>query len=468
MTFKTLLPFVTLAAMLSGGASAQAGAVDVRSFPNVQAAIDANPGRIIQLPAGEYTIDRALRITRNGTELHGPARILQTNPEESFMLVENASAVRVTNLEFTRSEGKQQTTKPGIDIQKCRDVEIAQVRISENHTRASIHANASQDIVVRDCTILNYKGPTIDDRTRGNPSLYGFAFRSVDGTGIQFREVNGGAIRDNRIQEHRILPTREIRDRHKLGELTVKPDKPGRLMQQDIFNSGYTNNWHQGAAIQVGGPTVSGRIIISGNFIENAAQGLDLHADNVSVTNNIISHAMIGMKTMHGAKHVLIDGNQFTHCDLWGLKLMPGASSRASSDPETRRGHTAENVDGGTIVSNNIFSHFGLGEQRWNWEGRRSDYPERNPIVVLFGQLEENPSTKNILITGNLVYDSGQDSVLIDGKWTKQPPHYDYALYVEQQRAPAPINVHVHGNLLDPGRKGATNFGDQEVVNPGK
>jgi hypothetical protein len=452
-----LISIVTLLVTANPCARGQSGAVDVRAFPNLQAAIDANGGRIIQLPPGDYVIDRALRITRDGTELHGPARIVQANPDESLIRIENASRIRVAGLSLTRSAGSEEAKQHGIAIRLSRDVEISGVRIAENRTNASIHAESCRDIVIRDCSIVNYKGPTIDDRT-ADRHLSGYAFKSVDGTGIQFRNVNGGMIRDNRIQEFRILPTKEIRDQLGLGQLTIKPAKPGRLMPQDVFDTGYTNNWHQGAGIQVSGPTVAGRIIISGNFIENAAQGLDLHADNMTVANNIISHAMIGMKAMHGAKHVLIDGNQFTHADLWGLLLMPGSLSKKAADAEAGDPAVPENVDGGTIVSNNIFSHFGHGEQLWNWEGRNSEYPERNVIAILFGQLEENPPIKNILVTGNVVYDSGQDTVLVNGRWEKVGPRYHYALYLEQKRAPAPVNVRVFGNLLDKGMKGATNF----------
>ena len=101
-------------------------------------------------------------------------------------------------------------------------------------------------------------------------------------------------------------------------------------MSQEIFDTRFTNNWHQGAGIHVSGPDQTRRVIISGNYVENAPQGIDIHSDNVVVTNNIIAHAMIGMKAMHGSKNVLIDGNQFTYVDLWGIVLMTGAGSRAA------------------------------------------------------------------------------------------------------------------------------------------
>ena len=430
--------------------------VDASAYASLQAAIDANPGRQIQLPTTEYVINVALKINRDGTELFGPARIVQSNPHEPLVRIDHAKSVRLSSLTFTRSSGNQDADQNGIEIVDSSDVEISEVRISENHTHASISARSSTDVTVQGCVILNYKGITVDDRTKS--PHYGYAFKAIDGSGIQFRDVAGVVIRDNRIQEFRLLPSREIRDKYDLGTLTVVPKDPGRLTDPDIMANKYTNNWHQGAGIQVTGPMVSKRVILSGNYIENAAQGMDVHADNVIVTGNIISHAMIGYKSMHGAKNVLLDGNQFNYVDLWGILLMPGALSHVSSDQGKDGKPEVENTDGGHIVSNNIFSNFGFGDQQWNWVGRKTSYPEQNVIAILFGQVPENPPIRNVLITGNQVYDSGRDTVLLEGKWQKAAPRYHYALYVEQVRQPAPVNVQVQGNLLDAGFEGVTNI----------
>jgi len=445
-----------LAATAFSLAQGQPKPVDASAYPSLQAAIDANPGRQIQLPTTEYVINTALRITRDNTELFGPARIVQSNPREPMVRIDHAKSVRLSGLTFTRSAGNQDTDQNGIEILDSSDVEISQVRVSENHTRASIYARSSADVTVQGCVIVNYKGITVDDRTAS--PLYGYAFKAIDGSGIQFRDVDGVVIRDNRIQEFRFLPTRAIRDHYDLGTLTVVPEVPGQLGDPDIMANKYTNNWHQGAGIQVTGPMVSKRVILSGNYIENAAQGMDVHADNVIVSGNIISHAMIGYKSMHGAKNVLLDGNQFNYVDLWGILLMPGAASHVSSNAGTDGKPEVENTDGGHIVSNNIFSNFGFGEQHWNWADRKSAYPERNVIAILFGQVPENPPIRNVLITGNQVYDSGRDTVLLDGKWVQAEPRYHYALYVEQVRQPAPVNVQVHGNLFDAGFEGVTNI----------
>jgi hypothetical protein len=440
--------------------------VDVAAYPTLQAAIDANPGRIIRIPPGEHVIDAALKITHDNTEIYGPARIIQRNPGDAIVRIENAGGIRLADLSFTRSEGRQEAGEAGIDVVNCHDVVLSRLRVTENHSHSSIRARDSRDVTVEGCTVHNYKGPTIDDRTAPR-HLSGYAFKAIDGTGIQMLGVQGGVIRDNRIQEFRLLPTKEVREKYDLGAVTIMPKERGRLMTQDIFDTRFTNNWHQGSGIQVSNPDRSSRIIITGNYIEHPGQGIDLHCDNVIVSSNIISHSLIGMKAMHGSKNVLIDGNQFTHADLWGVMLMPGALSHVSANAGPGVKAATENVDGGTIISNNIFSDFGFGDQYWNWVDDKSKGPSaRSVIAIRPGQLEENPPVRGVLVTGNLVYDSGRETVLVDGKWEKVPPRYVYALYVEQTIQPAPVNVRIFGNLLDPGLKGDTNFPAAKAVQP--
>jgi hypothetical protein len=462
MNRPTLRAFAAAAAFFCSirSAALDVSVVDVTRYPTLQAAIDANPGRQIRLPAGEFRIDRALVISSDSTELIGPARIVQTNPKEALIRVRGARAVRISDVSFSRAEGMQEAEQHGVMVNDSQDVRLLALRVTDNHSHSAICVTNSTDVTVQGCVVINYKGLAIDDRT--NSKLMGYAFKAMDGTGIQFRAVQRGFIRDNRIHEYRMLPTPEIRDRHDLGALTVKPKERAPLVPEEIFATGRTNNWHQGSGIHVAHPDRGSHLVISGNFIENPGQGIDIHSDNVTVANNVITKALIGMKAMHGSKHVLIDGNQFSYCDLWGVMLMPGAASHASSNGgDTADGKPAtENVDGGTIVSNNIFSFFGMGQNRWNWPNRQPRGEGENVIAILGGQLESNPPLRTVLITGNVVYDSGADTVLRDGQWTKVPPLFRFALYVEPTKHPAPLNIRAVGNLFDSGYEGVTNFAE--------
>lgn len=452
LPLRRLVLWLCLLGSLATGRSQGVAAVDVAGYPSLQAAIDANPGRILKLQPGEYEIAQALIVTRDGTELHGPARITQSDPHQPILLIKEAANVRIKELAFTRSPGRQDTDQPGIDVQKSRDIVLSQLRVSENHSHGSIRVMFSRDVTVENCVITNYKGLVIDDRTKDR--LSGYAFQAIDGFGIEVRYVEGITIRDNRIQEFRLLPTREIRDQYGLGKITAVNEKPGILMKPEHLRTRYTSNWHQGSGILIASPKVDKLALVTGNFIENAAQGIDMHADVVTASNNIISHCMIGLKAVHGAKHVLLIGNQISHVDLWGILLQPGTASQASANAEGDKPAVEENVDGGSIIANNIISNFGFGEQYWNWAGHA------NFCALNLGAppLPENPSLRNLLVTGNVVHDSGRDTVLVDGKWTKVPPRYDYAVRLELTKPNAVQNVHFTGNLFDPGAKGVSDY----------
>lgn len=437
--------FVAVAALATSVHAVPPEVVDMAAYSTIQAAIDANPARIIRLPAMEYTINRAIVITHDRTEIYGPARIVQTNAHEPMVRIQDAKGVRLVDLSFTRPDGSRETDQAGIDVTGCEEVALLRLRVSENHTHASIHVRKSRDVTVEDCTITNYKGPTIDDRTKLAGA--GYAFRSIDGTGIQMLGVHGGVIRNNRVTELRLWPTRQVKDRYNLGALTVVPAMAGPLVSEDIVKSGYTNNWHQGAAIQVSKPDPTDTFIITGNIIDHPAQGLDIHADKVAVAGNMISHCMTGIKTSHGAKNVLIDGNQVDHADLRGVELHAGFTSHASANAAPGVKAMPEDLDGGTLVSNNIFSYFGFGDQYWNWEAHRA----RNVISITAAPLPTNPPIHDVLVVGNLVYDSGRDTVSLAGKWVKVAPRYHHAVFVEKDRQQPPVNIQEFGNLLDPG-----------------
>lgn len=448
---------VLLLAGLGGAVLAEPGApFDAVSYSTLQAAIDANPGRVIKVPAGDYVISRALVITRDNTELHGPARIVQKNAAEPILRIERASGVRVRNLSFSRAEGSQDTNQPGLVARHCTDLEFSDLRVSDNHSNSSIVAMSSRDVVVQGCIITNYKGFAIDDRTKGD--RFGYAFKSVDGTGIQMREVEGAFIRNNRISEYRLLPTKEIRDRNDLGTLTVVVMQ-GRNTSKEMLDARYTNNWHQGSGIHLASPTATRRAIVTGNVIENCNQGVDIHADNVIASRNMISHCLIGLKAVHGAKNILMTDNQVTYVDLWGILLRPGAASHNSANAAGGKPAIEENNDGGSIIANNIISNIGFGKQAWNWPDRTVSHG----MHLGDGPLPENPPLRGLLVVGNLVFDSGQDTVLVEGRWVKSAPRYAYAAFTERESPNQSLDLAFHGNLFDPGLKGAM---DRPASNP--
>jgi hypothetical protein len=214
----------------------------------------------------------------------------------------------------------------------------------------------------------------------------------------------------------------------------------GTLIRQKVWDDEYVNNWHQGSAIILTAPETSDRTQILGNAIENAAQGIDLHADRVTVSNNTVHNTFIGMKAMHGSRNVLIVGNQFSKNDLWAIGLMPGAASHpavaASGDAAARDA----NDDGGSIIANNIISDFGYGHAHWIWSDANCC-----PIRFDEGQEADDPPLQNVIVQGNLIDDR------------LGTPRYNYAVFIPTGDR-GPRGLHFSNNLFPPGTRGISNL----------
>ena len=399
--------------------------ISVSSFPSIQAALDANPGRVLWVPAGEYRITEKIRIRGDGAGLQGDGRIIQENPQQPIIEVEKADGATIRDLTLTRPEGKMETNNEGILAIQCRNLVIDNVRVIDNRTRVgAIALRESQNCRISRCLVRNYMRVTIDDRTKSEG--YGYAFNCTDGTGISVSDSTGTLIEGNRIMEENLRPTPEIKAKHKLGDFVKKNAQKGSIVNQLLWDAEYTDNWQQGSGLIVTAPQVSDLTRILGNHIENAAQGIDLHSDHVIVSNNVIVNSFMGIKAMHGSRNVIITGNHFVKNSLWAIGLMPGAAANA------------ENVDGGSIIANNIISDFGHGDAHWIWGN------ERSPIKFDTGQQPDDPPLSDVIITGNLVHSIGK-------------PRYQYAVILPGG-PDAPRGLHFSNNLFHPGTQGVANI----------
>ena len=407
-----------------------AAELSVTAYPSIQAALDANPGKMIFVPPGDHTITEKIRVRGHGSGLHGPGRIIQQNAQQPIIEIENAASVEIRDLTLIRPKGKTETGNEGILAIKCQDLVIENVRVLDNRSKSgAILVTDSQGTRISHCFVRNYMRVAVDDRTKGNES--GYAFNCTDGTGIMVRYCTDTLIEGNRIVEEVFSPSPEVKEKYKLGDFVKKNPQKGPHISQQAWEASYTDNWRQGSALQVTAPETSDFTRILGNHIENAAQGIDLHCDRVIVSNNIINHAHIGMKAMHGSRNVLITGNQFARNDLWAIGLMPGAAAHPAADGKP------ENADGGSIIANNIISDFGHGDAHWIW-GK-----ERSPFKFDAGQDADDPPLSDVLIQGNLVHNSG-------------PVRYKYAVIIATEPS-QPRGLHFSGNLFPPGTQGVCN-----------
>lgn len=432
-----------------------ASAADVSStdYPSIQAAIDANPGREIRVPAGDHLIDKTVRISGEGTSLVGSGRIIMTDPAVHIFEIEHARNIRLEGLTFTRAEGRMETQKEGILISDTRDVILERIKVIDNRTRSSsIRLSEVKDARILNCEVRNYMTIAVDDRTQ-NAELLGYAFKCIDGTGIVCDRCRGTLIQGNHIVEDNLRPTPEIKQQHSLGTFTKKNPTKGLLISQQAWDAEYVNNWHQGSAVIVTGPTYSDFTRILGNQIENAAQGIDIHSDHVIIANNSVDNAFIGMKAMHGSRNVLVTGNQFSRNVLWAIGLMSGAAASPALPAKDGRPAVPANVDGGSLIANNIISQFGYGDSYWMWK-------DSSRAVFRFdnGQEPTDPPLRDVLVTGNVISNPDPDEFPGETGDATESPRYHYAVRIESGRENSPRNLQFSSNQFPAGTRGISNL----------
>lgn len=446
---------LAVAAEKSSPAAASSVATD---YTSVQEAIDHNAGRLVYLPPGDYPISKPIKITTANTGIWGPGRIIQSDPNAAMIDAVNAPGLQVRDVTLTRAEGKQESTKGALLVNRCEGTVIANVQVIDNWANANaISVNESPRSQVRGCLVQNYSRIAIDDRTK--TSFLGYAFNCIDGTGISINNTVGALVANNRIIETRMLPTPELKAKYNLGKFTKKNAVKGWHISQEAWDTEYFNGWHQGSALVINSSETGDCIQIIGNYIENAAQGIDIHADHVIMANNMINNAFIGMKAVHGSRNVILIGNQFTRNDLWSINLSPGTASHPAGKTVEmsggRQSGAAANIDGASIIAKNIISDFGYGMAHWNWP---DDAGGIAPIRLGSGGFAEQGKTpvKDVIVEGNVIYDTGRDQILVDGKPKVEPPRYSYAVKLAEG-ADAPTGLHFAANLFDTGAKGVTN-----------
>ena len=408
---------------------------ELAGYADLQAALDAQPGKVITLPAGDYPISRKLVLRGDGAGLVGPGRIIQENPDEPILEIDGLKDVLLRDITLTRSPGKTVARKSGLLAIRCSYLRVDQVRILDNQSpTGALALRECRFARVTGCLVRNYMRVSIDDRTKSLD--WGYAFNCTDGTGIQVTASQGTLIEGNTVVEEIFRPTEALKKEHQLGIWTKKNPTKGKLLSQETWDAGYTDNWQQGSGIVVTAPEASDLTRILGNHIENAAQGIDLHADHVIVAHNVVSNSFMGMKAMHGSRNVLITGNQFVKNSLWAIGLMPGAAAHPGQPdkPETA------NADGGSVISANIISDFGHGDARWIWGD------DRSPFKFDTGQQPDDPPLADVIVQGNLLHCIGA-------------PRYRYAVVIAGpiDGPKTPRGLRFHGNTLVPGKDGVAN-----------
>ncbi|MBC2593214.1 right-handed parallel beta-helix repeat-containing protein [Ruficoccus amylovorans] len=420
-------------------------------YTSLQEAIDSNPGQRIDIGVGDWTVDRRIRITHDGSGLVGYGRIIQSTPSEPVVEVKGAKNVLLRDITLTRTEGTDGEAE-GLFADSCSFLRVDGITVLDNRSRSgAISLRECVSSTINNCTVLNYMRIAIDDRM-DSPKYYGFAFHCIDGTGISARDCEGTLIAENTVIEENLCPTPEIKEQYQLGTFSEKAEVKGSLIAQEAWDKEYVAMWQQGSAIWVGNPVRSRFTRILGNRVQNAAQGIDLHTDQVIVANNLVDNAFIGMKAMHGSRNVLITGNQFSRNVLWSIGLMPGKASHGAKDEFGES--IPPNSDGSSVIANNIISDFGYGDAYWVWE---NEGPTKCVFRLDIGQEPDDPPLTDVIVTGNVIQSNPFTSLETE---LQQTPRFKYAVLIETsspERGESPRGLRISNNILQPGTDGISN-----------
>lgn len=420
----------------------------------LQAAIDANPGRALHLPAGEYRISQPLVLRTPGGGLFGEGVIIQQNDDADIIQVRRADHVRIEGITLLREQPKFFKSARAIVAEGSHHLVLRNVTIRGNRASPStVDLTGCNYATIEGCSILDYKTITIDDRMTND--LYRYAFRAIDGHGIRIRHCVGTRLIRNRIIETELRPTEATMKQHELGKIVNQAAELGPLASYGV-KDGFAFIWHQGAGIGVSGPDVTAHTLIDGNYLENAAQALDVHSDFMVVTNNQITNCYTGIKVFHGSRGVVVSNNIIHRPGKYGIMLRPGSESWEAAAATAGKPSQEENVQRGIIIANNVITDMGYDDEHWRlWN---DDPTETSPVGIKVGTgpLATNPRFRDLIIEGNLIHDHGQDGILIAGQPTVPPPRYKWAIWFDGEwRAE---NVKVSQNIFHPGEKGVSNL----------
>lgn len=427
------------------------GSANIADYPSIQAALDANPGKIMLVPAGDYRLNEPIRIRHANSGLRGPGRLIQDNPAAAVIEIRNCSGNQISGLTLTRTDTSQRITAGAIEVGDCQQLLIERLQIVGNQSAAaSIRLDNCQHASVIHCLVRDYMTISIDDRT-ASPH-YGYAFHCIDGTGIAVDGCQDVLLQSNRVLETQLRPARETKERFQLGQFSSRAQKKGSLIAQQTWDAGYVNNWHQGSGIIVTSPERSKFIRLLDNHVENAAQGIYIHADFVTITGNFVVNSFMGMKAMHGSRHIVIANNQFVRNDLWAIGLMPGAASHPADSSGDLAPQTA-NADGGSLIANNIISDFGHGDSHWIWDPANHTCA---PIVLDHGQEPDDPPLRGVVLSGNVVAGPSLSAETSPKSHADPQPRYRFAIYVSRH-VRGPRDLVFCGNYFQPGSEGVSN-----------
>ena len=148
--------FAILLTCLSASMSPTAAQADIQStdYPSLQAAVDANPGRMIYVPNGDHLLTETVMIKTSGTGLCGPGRLVMTDASKDIINVRESNDVTIRDIRLFRERGKHEGGRNGIHAADCKDLTVDGIVVTNNcGENAGLKMERCTRLMVRNCLV---------------------------------------------------------------------------------------------------------------------------------------------------------------------------------------------------------------------------------------------------------------------------------------------------------------------------
>lgn len=348
---------------------------------NFQAALDANAGKVLVVPAGTYMTDNLLEIT-SGTTLIGYGFASCVKATAGFVMTNAAWAGGTLPIMFGNKGIATSVTGNRITIQGI----FCDSSLTSNGVH-NIHMRNTQYCTVRDCIFSGGADGTAFTESTDYKVHNNFAFNQFNCCYDQWENSARGVVANN------------------IGYLTVGY---GMLLTGDTS----VNGVGQSANVTFEGNVIRGSGTVNASIGLWLQSGSNLASQCYScrAVGNYFSGFQVGLRSTGGGQHVIM-GNRIENCPVQGLSF----SAEVSGNPSTKCSvignviNNSGNVTGGAIVLNE-------GASGHSFVGNVTSAVTSTHAVIIAVNSNDNTFSGNNFDPGTIGYvnDSGSRNDVAD------------------------------------------------------
>lgn len=348
---------------------------------NFQAALDANAGKVLVVPAGTYMTDNLLEIT-TGTTLIGYGFASCIKATAGFLMTNAAWAGGTLPIMFGNKGIATSVTGNRITIQGI----FCDSSLTSNGVH-NIHLRNTQYCTVRDCIFSGGADGTAFTESSDYKVHNNFAFNQGNCCYDQWENSTRGVVANN------------------IGYLTVGY---GMLLTGDTS----VNGVGQSANVTFEGNVIRGSGTVNASIGLWLQSGSNLASQCYScrAVGNYFSGFQVGLRSTGGGQHVIM-GNRIENCPVQGLSF----SAEVSGNPSTKCSvignviNNSGNLTGGAIVLNE-------GASGHSFVGNVTSAVTSTHAVIIAVNSNDNTFSGNNFDPGTIGYvsDSGSRNDVAD------------------------------------------------------